>query len=101
MATKAQSRITPLTVISVSFVILWLVIASFPFLWTLWGSFKVESDFFSRADWRNALYGVNTVRETGSAFTLDGYYGAWVQEEFLARRAQHRDRRGLQPSSSR
>ena len=82
MATKAQSRITPLTVISVSFVILWLVIASFPFLWTLWGSFKVESDFFSRADWRNALYGVNTVRETGSAFTLDGYYGAWVQEEF-------------------
>jgi multiple sugar transport system permease protein len=82
MATKAQSRITPLTVISVGFVILWLVIASFPFLWTLWGSFKVEGDFFSRADWRNALYGVNTIRETGSAFTLDGYYGAWVQEEF-------------------
>jgi ABC-type glycerol-3-phosphate transport system permease component len=82
MATKAQSRITPLTVISVGFVILWLVIASFPFLWTLWGSFKVEGDFFSRADWRNAVYGVNTIRETGSAFTLDGYYGAWVQEEF-------------------
>jgi ABC-type glycerol-3-phosphate transport system permease component len=82
MATKAQSRITPLTVLSVGFVILWLIIASFPFLWTLWGSFKVEGDFFSRADWRNAVYGVNTIRETGSAFTLNGYYGAWVQEEF-------------------
>ncbi|MDG4649671.1 carbohydrate ABC transporter permease [Roseibacterium sp. SDUM158017] len=82
MATKAQSRITLLTVLSVALVILWLVIASFPFLWTLWGSFKVQSDFFSRADWRNALYGVNTIRETGSAFTLQGYYGAWVQEEF-------------------
>lgn len=82
MATKAQSRITPLVVFSTGLVALWLIIAAFPFLWTLWGSFKVQADFFSKADWRNAIYGVHTVRETGSAFTLAGYFGAWVQEEF-------------------
>ncbi len=82
MATKAQSRLTPLSIVSYALVGLWLVIAAFPFLWTLWGSFKVQADFFSKADWRNALYGVNTVKETGAAFTTKGYYGAWVQEEF-------------------
>ncbi len=82
MATRAQSRITPLVVFSTALVAVWLLIAAFPFIWTLWGSFKVQGDFFSRADWRNALYGVHTIRETGSAFTGTGYYGAWVQEEF-------------------
>ena len=79
---KPKSRITPLTVFSVAFVILWLVLASFPFLWTLWGSFKVQADFFSRADWTNALYGVFTQRETGGAFTTRAYYGAWIDQEF-------------------
>ena len=82
MATKAQSRITPLVVFSTGLVALWLIIAAFPFLWTLWGSFKVQADFFSKADWRNAIYGIHTARETGGAFTLAGYYGAWIQEEF-------------------
>ncbi|MEM0949633.1 MAG: carbohydrate ABC transporter permease [Pseudomonadota bacterium] len=82
MANKAQSRITPLSVISVAFVIFWVVIASFPFLWTAWGSFKVQGDFFSKADWTNAIYGVQTIAETGGAFTADGYRGAWIQEEF-------------------
>lgn len=82
MATKAQSRITPLTVLSFVLVALWLVIAAFPFVWTVWGSFKVEADFFSKADWTNAIYGNFTQKETGSAFTLDGYRGAWIQEEF-------------------
>ncbi len=82
MATRAQSRITPLVVFSTALVAVWLLIAAFPFIWTLWGSFKVQGDFFSRADWRNALYGVHTIRETGSAFTGAGYYGAWVQEDF-------------------
>jgi ABC-type glycerol-3-phosphate transport system permease component len=79
---KAKTRWTPLAIFSVAFVILWLILASFPFLWTLWGSFKVQSDFFSRSDWTNALYGVFTQQETGSAFTTRGYYGAWVTEEF-------------------
>jgi ABC-type glycerol-3-phosphate transport system permease component len=65
-----------------AFLILWLVVAAFPFLWTLWGSFKVEGDFFSKADWTRALTGPLTTAETGSAFTAAGYYGAWVQEEF-------------------
>ncbi len=82
MATTAQSRITPLVVFSTALVAVWLVIAAFPFIWTLWGSFKVQGDFFSRADWRNALYGIHTVRETGSAVTGTGYFGAWVEEEF-------------------
>ena len=82
MATKAQSRITPLSIFSVGFVILWVIIAAFPFIWTAWGSFKVQGDFFSKADWTNAIYGVKTLTETGGAFTLGGYEGAWVQEEF-------------------
>ena len=70
------------TTISFALVALWLIIAVFPFLWTVWGSFKVQSDFFSKADWMNALTGANTIRETGSPFTLAGYYGAWVTESF-------------------
>ncbi|SHH40922.1 carbohydrate ABC transporter membrane protein 2, CUT1 family [Cognatiyoonia sediminum] len=82
MATKAQSRLSPLKVVSIIFVIIWVLLASFPFLWTVWGSFKVQGDFFSKADWTNAIFGVQTLEQTGSRFTLDGYYGAWVEEEF-------------------
>lgn len=71
-----------LRIASSAFIIFWLILAAFPFLWTLWGSFKVELDFFSKADWTNALTGARTIAETGSAFTTDGYKGAWVQEEF-------------------
>lgn len=72
----------PLLLISTVFVLLWLFVAAFPFLWTMWGSFKVEGDFFSRADWMNALTGPVTERQHGSPFTLDGYRGAWIEEEF-------------------
>ncbi len=82
MATKIESRITPMTILSVVFVILWVIIASFPFFWTAWGSFKVQGDFFSKADWTNALTGTLTMAETGARFTLNGYEGAWIQEEF-------------------
>ena len=56
--------------------------AAFPFLWTLWGSFKVEGDFFSKANWANALTGPLTIKETGAVLTGDGYHGAWVKEAF-------------------
>ncbi|ATJ82100.1 carbohydrate ABC transporter permease [Halomonas beimenensis] len=79
---KARFRLSPFTVISLALVALWLIVAAFPFLWTFWGSFKVQSDFFSKVDWQNAIYGVNTIKETGSPFTLAGYYGAWVDEAF-------------------
>ena len=64
------------------FIVFWLIIAAFPFIWTLWGSFKIEADFFSKADWMNALSAPRTIAEKGGAFTGDGYYGAWVQENF-------------------
>jgi multiple sugar transport system permease protein len=48
----------------------------------LWGSFKVEGDFFSKADWANALSGPMTKAETGGAMTGQGYHGAWVLNEF-------------------
>ena len=82
MATKAQNRVTPLKIFAMIMVLFWIMLASFPFLWTLWGSFKVQADFFSKADWTNALYGVNTLQETGSTLTGAGYFGAWVTNEF-------------------
>ena len=65
-----------------SSIVFWLLIAVGPFFWTVWGSFKVQGDFFSKADWTNAIYGVKTIVETGDAFTGNGYWGAWIQEEF-------------------
>ena len=65
-----------------AFVLVWLFLAAFPFLWTLWGSFKVELDFFSINDWTDALLGPRTETVYGSSFTGTGYHGAWVQEEF-------------------
>ena len=71
-----------LNILSLCFILLWVILASVPFLWTLWGSFKVESDFFSKQDWRNAIFGVRTIIETGGIFTTNGYEGAWIKEEF-------------------
>lgn len=84
MSTRIADRQSPvLKTFLYGFVIVWFVIAAFPFLWTVWGSFKVEGDFFSKADWTWAVFGNLTQNETGgSAFTGAGYYGAWVQEEF-------------------
>jgi multiple sugar transport system permease protein len=75
-------RPTLLSVAAMAFLIIWLAIAAVPFLWTLWGSFKVQADFFSKLDWQNALYGVFTLAETGGYFTDNGYEGAWIKEEF-------------------
>ncbi|WP_235937793.1 carbohydrate ABC transporter permease [Pseudoroseicyclus tamaricis] len=61
---------------------IWFIAAAFPFVWTLWGSFKVEADFFSRVSWWNAITGDRTLMQTGERFTLDGYEGAWITREF-------------------
>ncbi|MEH6522361.1 carbohydrate ABC transporter permease [Sulfitobacter sp.] len=82
MAIASKRRSTPLALISSVLVLAWIVIAAFPFLWTLWGSFKVQGDFFSKADWMNALWGTRTVIETGGPFTGAGYEGAWIEKEF-------------------
>ena len=71
------------TAIIIYFLIfLWVFVAAFPFIWTFWGSFKVELDFFSISNWTNAITGKNTEQTYGSPFTFVGYHGAWVQEEF-------------------
>ncbi len=82
MSSVAHRRPLALRIALSGFLIAWLILAAFPFLWTLWGSFKVEGDFFSRADWRNAVFGTLTLAETGAPFTAQGYWGAWVKEAF-------------------
>jgi len=82
MSSIANKQTPTVLILANGFLVMWLVIAAFPFLWTLWGSFKVEGDFFSKANWANALLGTMTKVETGGAVSGVGYYGAWVQEEF-------------------
>ncbi len=82
MAAQPGHRSLPLTLLLSTLLLVWLVIAIFPFAWTFWGSFKVEGDFFSKANWRQALTGPLTLNEHGSTFTGSGYFGAWVKEEF-------------------
>ena len=82
MASRAQQMPAGLRILSTAFIVIWLILAAFPFLWTFWGSFKVELDFFSIADWTNALTGENTVETYGRPFTGAGYEGAWVLNEF-------------------
>jgi multiple sugar transport system permease protein len=82
MTSSSKNNAPLLTWFASSMVVLWLLIAIGPFIWTVWGSFKVEGDFFSKADWRNAIYGVMTIVETGGSYTGNGYYGAWIEEEF-------------------
>jgi len=82
MSTITERKLSPAKLAAWSFVIIWFVLAAFPFFWILWGSFKVEGDFFSKANWAYAIFGNLTQIETNGAFTGDGYFGAWVKEEF-------------------
>lgn len=82
MVSRASRRSPVLVALAAAFVALWVLLAAFPFVWTLWGSFKVQGDFFSKADWTNALTGLRTIAETGAPFTGAGYHGAWVEQEF-------------------
>jgi ABC-type glycerol-3-phosphate transport system permease component len=82
MSSIANRRPASLAIMSTAFVLFWLVLAAFPYIWTVWGSFKVEADFFSRETWQNAVFGVKTIQQTGAAFTGDGYFGAWIESEF-------------------
>ena len=82
MNSGAQKRPVSLQLLIYSFITIWLIIAAFPFLWTFWGSFKVELDFFSIANWKYALTGERTKIEYGTSFTGTGYEGAWIKEQF-------------------
>ena len=83
MSNIAHRRSPLLNIIIWGLVLIWIIAASFPFFWTLWGSLKVQGDFFSKADWTNAITGVRTQIETGGAFTGNGYFGALVTKSFL------------------
>ena len=82
MITQSEKRPTSLKVLIYVFIVIWLIIAAFPFIWTVWGSFKVELDFFSISDWTYALTGERTKAEYGTPFTGRGYEGAWIENYF-------------------
>ncbi len=82
MSDQVNSRPTGLKLLTNAFLAIWLLAALFPFAWTVWGSFKVEPDFFSRESFWNAIVGTRTQMQTGGAFTLNGYEGAWIKNEF-------------------
>ena len=69
MSELIHRRSKSFTLIIWVFVFFWIVAAGFPFLWTMWGSFKVQGDFFSKADWGYTISGLRTQIETGSSFT--------------------------------
>ena len=78
-----MTRLPPgLKTLTTAFLVLWLLAAVFPFAWTVWGSFKVEADFFSRQSWWFAIEGTRTSQQTGGPFTMAGYEGAWIKNEF-------------------
>ena len=82
MALRIDRRPISLKILTYFLIFSWVIIAAFPFIWTVWGSFKVELDFFSIADWTYALTGERTKAEYGSPFTGKGYEGAWLDNYF-------------------
>ena len=83
MAPSNDMRLpTGLKLLTTAFLAIWLIAAVFPFAWTVWGSFKVEADFFSRQSWWFAIEGIRTTQQTGGPFTLAGYEGAWIKNQF-------------------
>ncbi len=67
-----MSRQNPsLSILLYTLAAIWVIIAAFPFAWTVWGSFKFETDFFGR--WTKPITGEDTQREYGAYFTADGY----------------------------
>ena len=82
MDTRLNKYSKQLIIINSIFILFWLTISIFPFIWTLWGSFKVKADFFSRAEWTYALSGFNTLIETGATTTVKAYIESWTEGEF-------------------
>jgi ABC-type glycerol-3-phosphate transport system permease component len=75
--TPALTRLPPhIRVISLVLIAIWLFAAAFPFFWTVWGSFKVEADFFSREDWWNAIAGPRTQLQTGGGIEREFWRAA-------------------------
>ena len=71
-----------LSLLALTALVLWLLVAAFPFFWTLWGSFKVQGDFFSKQSFLDAIFGARTIAETSAPFTGQAYSGAWLDQGF-------------------
>ena len=102
-ATLALKRPLPLNLLIIACSsCVWVILAAFPFFWTVWGSFKVEVDFFSRESWWNAIFGTNT-EQARPALRLHRRRLLWRlgDARVLARRRQHRHRHALASPSSR
>ena len=82
MASGVNRQPVGISLLAYGFIVVWLIVAAFPFIWTFWGSFKVELDFFSIADWTNSIFGRRTEMTYGTPFTMAGYEGAWIKKEF-------------------
>ena len=82
MNSRVNKYSKQLIIVNAIFLSIWLIISVFPFMWTLWGSFKVKADFFSRAEWTYALNGFNTLLETGATTTIKAYVESWIEGEF-------------------
>ncbi len=62
MTSNQIKRPLGLQLLIYGFVLLWLILAAFPFFWTMWGSFKVELDFSQRVT-GNTPYQVSERRQ--------------------------------------
>ena len=82
MATLADKKSKKLLIANRTFIIIWLIMAAFPFIWTFLGSLKVREDFFSRADWWYVISGFHTIIETGGRYTLNAFIEAFTEGEF-------------------
>ena len=71
-----------LVALAAVFIAVWLFVAALPFVWTVWGSLKLEGYFFSMVSWKDAFFGPRTRQMTGSAFTFQAYHDVWVGQEF-------------------
>ena len=82
MTTLIDKKSKKLIIANRTFIIIWLILAAFPFIWTFLGSLKVREDFFSRADWWYVISGFHTMIETGGRYTLNAFREAWTEGEF-------------------
>ena len=82
MSYRANRTALPVVALATVFIAVWLLVAALPFLWTAWGSLKVEGDFFSYAGWLDVVSGRRTLEQTGSMFTVNAYRGVWIEEQF-------------------
>lgn len=81
MADRAHRKVLPLLALSVTFILLWLIAAAFPFLWTAWGRVQGSGRLLFPRRLAERHFGPVTTAQTGSV-TGDGYHGAWVLKAF-------------------